>query len=565
MEALIKTWGALSLNKKLTAVGATLATLLLVFFLVRTASQPSMSLLYGGLDSANAGEVLGALEQMGVPTEVRGDAVYVPGSERDRVRLELARQGLPQQSQEGYELLKDLSGFGTTNEMFQAAYWQAKQGELARTILSVPGVKTARVHIGAAARRPFARSSDRSTAAVTVTMSNGRLSEQTALSIRYLVALAVADLDPTQVAVIDAKNGVILKPGEEKAGTQGAEEAERRAQRLREELEELLAVRVGRDAVRISVNIETTRESKKVSEHIVDPDSQVPVNSKTEEVLEKNVEPSQAVTVASNLPDGDANNGGAPGQSDRSRTSEEVSYKYSETRRDEVTEAGAIKRLGVAVLVDQIREVAADGASTFTPRPAEELAAIEELVKSAVAFDAERGDTVTVESMRFQPIEVAGEEVEISMIERLVSDNLMTVVQLGFLALVALALGMFVVRPILLSAPEAAMVQERAALEAANAAALASQGVHLVGPDGEELSPEEAAQMAAKGESEPKTSGEAAAMNKQDIEETRDEITRRSNLETLVGLIGTRPDDSAELLKGWLNNEGQPVAEKAAA
>ncbi|MEL6317861.1 MAG: flagellar M-ring protein FliF, partial [Pseudomonadota bacterium] len=217
MNALMANWSGLSAQRKVALAAAVLTTLFLTFYIARTATQPQMALLYGGLDQRSAGQVVAALDGLGVRSEVRGDQIFVPEGARDRARLDLARQGLPQMGQAGYELLDQLSGFGTTSEMFQAAYWRAKEGELARTILSVPGVRSARVHIGASSRRPFGRNQQKATAAVTVRTNGGALSEQTAVSIRYLVALAVSNLDASQVAVIDADNGVVLRPGEEKA------------------------------------------------------------------------------------------------------------------------------------------------------------------------------------------------------------------------------------------------------------------------------------------------------------------------------------------------------------
>ena len=118
-----------------------------------------MTLLYAGLDPAAAGEVITALEQRGIAYSVQGDAIYVDGSKRDQSRMALAQEGLPKGGGAGYELLDDLNGFGTTAQMFDAAYWRAKEGELARTILVIPQVRAARVHLANQQSRPFARRS----------------------------------------------------------------------------------------------------------------------------------------------------------------------------------------------------------------------------------------------------------------------------------------------------------------------------------------------------------------------------------------------------------------------
>ncbi len=569
MSSIMSTWAALPLQRKMILAAAVIGTLVLMLFIGRTATQPGMSLLYGGLDAKASGEVVAALDSLGVENEVRGDSIYVPAPERDRARMALAKDGLPQQGQVGYELLDNLSGFGTTTEMFQAAYWRAKEGELARTILAVPGVRSARVHIGAQARRPFERAAASSTAAVTVSMGNGRLTETSALSMRYLVALAVPGLEPGDVAVIDARNGVVLKPGDDQTMGLTTADAERKGDALRHELEELLGVRVGTGKVRVSVAVETTTESRKLTERILDPDSRVTMTSETNERRETSKGSGQAVTVASNLPDGEAAGGGG-GESSQEETHENVSYQYSETRRDEVVQPGAVKRIGVAVLVDEVENVADDGTSTFAPRSAEELDAIEQLVKSAIAFDADRGDVVTVESMRFADVAPEGVVAEASAFERALEQNLGSIVQLVILGLVALALAMFVVKPILSQSrnePGDNEVEEAlAALEAEGHAAIAADEDALalekgddpaaLGQEGLALALDDAsAGVPATLENVAADQAAGAYAAQQEEAGSSDSTVAKSRLELLREIVGEKPDETIALLKRWLNTQ----------
>ncbi|MEM9724470.1 MAG: flagellar basal-body MS-ring/collar protein FliF [Pseudomonadota bacterium] len=560
MSALLKTFNALDLRKKIILGVAVAATLALMLFVARGASQPNMALLYGGLDAKAAGEVVAAVEQLGVATEIRGDAIFVPMSERDRVRLALAKDGLPAPGQAGYELLENLSGFGTTSEMFEAAYWRSKEGELARTIAAVPGVRQARVHIGAAARRPFSRSAQKSRASVTVTTVSGPLSKSSATSIRFLVSLAVADLEATQVAVIDARHGVVLRPGEEGVASFADENAERRAARLREELEGLLAVRVGDGNVRISVAVETTTEAKTVTEKIIDPESRVTVMSETEELSEDLAGARSVVTVASNLPDGDQAQGGDD-RSRRNEAKETITYSYSETQRSRVMGAGAVKRIGVAVLVNEVVETAEDGTVSTRPRSPQELAAIEDLVKSAVAFDAERGDTVTVESMAFAAEPQLGTEAEIGLIEQTLAAHIIDIIQVLVLAAVALALGFFVVRPILASAAQQQQLEDEAALEALeNADAEAAAAAQLVA-DGRAPSLEAARTMVTDPSALPAPAealGAAALAplggeEEEMTEEEAEDAAVASIAEQLRAAVGDRSEESVALLKRWLH------------
>ena len=123
--------------------------------------------------------------------------------------MALAAKGLPAGGPAGYEILDTLSGFGTTSQMFDAAYWRAKEGELARTITGSPNVRAARVHLANPVSQPFSRTPAGS-ASVTVTMARGELERGQAEAIRYLVSSAVAGVTPEAVAVIDAAQGVVL-------------------------------------------------------------------------------------------------------------------------------------------------------------------------------------------------------------------------------------------------------------------------------------------------------------------------------------------------------------------
>lgn len=126
LQNVIATWSALNLRRRIIIIGATMAMFIAVLALSRMAGRADMALLYAGLESAAAGEVVATLEQRGVVHEVRGDSIFVDTAQRDSLRMALASEGLPTAGGGGYELLDTLSGFGTTSQMFDAAYWRAK-------------------------------------------------------------------------------------------------------------------------------------------------------------------------------------------------------------------------------------------------------------------------------------------------------------------------------------------------------------------------------------------------------------------------------------------------------
>ena len=402
-----------------------------------------MSLLFGGLEARAAGDVIAALDQRGIPYDVRGGAIYVPTAQRDTLRMGLASEGLPTNGSQGYELLDSLSGFSTTSQMFDAAYWRAKEGELARTILASPHVRAARVHISTSATRPFQRD-QAPTAAVTVTTAGGSLSTPHIKALQYLVGSAVPGLAPQDVAIIDDSGGLMS----DIEGNAPNPNGDDRAAALRLRAERLLAARVGAGNAVVELSLDTVMETEAITERRVDPDSRIAISTDvTESAGTSSDSRGGDVTVASNLPDGDA--GGAAGSS-ANETSESrtlTNYEISETERQVMRAPGAVRRLTVAVLINDLTTIADDGTTTTSPRSVEELAALQELVASAVGFDEARGDVITLKSMSFEPIAPLGTEIA-DPAPGLPLD-MMQLIQVGVLAVVALILGLFVVRPIL--------------------------------------------------------------------------------------------------------------------
>ena len=451
MKQVLSVWSALDMRRRVIVILATVAMFAAVLGISRIATQPSMALLYSGLEAGAAGEVVAALEAEGVVYEVRGTSIFVDAPRRDELRLALASQGLPADTTQGYELLDSLTGFGTTSQMFDAAYWRAKEGELARTIVANPQIQTARVHIANASGRPFARA-ENLTASVTVTTRGGTLSKQTAKALQYLVASAVAGLSPASVSIIDSAGGLI--GGEEFDASASGDE---KSAELRRNVERLLEARVGVGNAMVEVAVETETQRESIVEKRFDPNERVAISSESEEVSSQaNDTENGNVTVASNLPDGDAAGGEEGSSSSRNtQTRERVNYEVSETQREVLRTPGAIKRITVAVLVDGLRTTGENGEATWAPRSEEELASLRELVASTVGFDEARGDTITLKSMEFQPDAAAGTEVSASAFDGMNLD-MMSLIQLGVLAVVALALGLFVIRPILASRGAAA-------------------------------------------------------------------------------------------------------------
>ncbi|MBI1393840.1 MAG: flagellar M-ring protein FliF [Alphaproteobacteria bacterium] len=518
MENFLTIWSNLSASRRALLLGAIAATMTAFGVSMFSARNPQMSLLYAGLDPQTSGEVLMALERLDVTSEARGDAIFVPTSKRDSVRLSLAREGLPAKNQAGYELLDELSGFSTTSEMFDAAYWRAKEGELARTILSVPGVRSARVHIGAAKRTSFDANKDANSAVVTVSMARGPLTKQQALAVRYLVSLAVAGLPEEKVAVIDAERGVVLRPGDGAPEAEALSMAAERERELEARLTSLIEARVGAGSARVSVALELDMEREALSERILDPESRVTTGRETTDITQNSSGTVGAVTVASNLPDGDAGSD-QRSSSQRNEARERIDYEFSEVRREREKRPGAVKRLSVAVLVDAVRETDPDGVVSTTARSEEEIESLRLLVESAIGFNEARGDVVTVETLEFQAPVDSGPLVTASPINQFLANNAAGVIKVLIPSLVTLLIGLFVIKPVL------------------------SQGA---APRPAELAKTDALPTAS-------ISYAPAAEATPEIEAPQD------SMDKLKEIAAAKQEETASLLKSWLDRAEEPA------
>lgn len=534
-------WTGLAPRKQVTVMLATVAIFAAVLWLSRLAVQPSMELLYAGLEPAAAADVVAALDQQGATYEVRGDSIYAAAPDRDALRMTLAGQGLPANGVAGYELLDGLSGFGTTAQMFDAAYWRAKEGELARTMTASPMVRSARVHIANPTSQPF-RQGARPTASVFVTPAASALGGDQAHALKHLVSAAVTGLAPGDVSVIDSASGTVID-GTAAAG--GAMLDIEHATRLEASVQRLLEARVGAGRAVVEIAAEPRTDREQIVERRFDPESRVAISNETETRTSSSSGPAiGAVTVASEVPDGDANaEAGGDQTTQDTESRERTNYEVSETQREILREPGGIKRLTVAVLVDGTRETGPDGTEVFEPRPEEELADLRDLVASAVGYDEARGDVITIKSLAFEELPSVAEG---SGPAAALPFDAMQLVQIGVLALVALALGLFVVRPILTGA---------GATSAAGA---------LPAPGTEAIAVPEAPDLPGRGEANGFSGPTINTVSDFDVD-FPDDPGGGSDMPALPGqddpvarlrqMIEERKDETLEVLRGWMSEE----------
>ncbi|UWR26277.1 flagellar M-ring protein FliF [Sulfitobacter sp. S223] len=543
MQQYLNVWMKLGIKRQLIVIAATSAMFFAILAMARMTTAPSMTLLYAGLESSAAGDVVRSLEQRGVVFEVRGGSIFVDSKARDELRLTLASEGLPANGNRGYELLDQLTGFGTTSQMFDAAYWRAKEGELARTIVANPAISMARVHIASTGSNPFQRGITPK-ASVSLTPNGGTISPAQGKAVRFLVASAVAGLAPEDVAVIDA-NGSLIGATEESAPSVGGDD---KAQVLRDRVQRLLEARVGFGNAVVEVSVDTVTESEAIRERSFDPDGRVAISSDTEERTNTAEGTGGGnVTVASNLPDQKGGAGGDKSSSQNSETRERINYEVSETEREIIRVPGAVKRLSVAVLVNETTVLNDVGEPVSQPRDPAEMDALRELVSSAVGFDAERGDIITLKSMALQSVAPSGTAASVSLVDQFDLD-LLSAIQMLVLAVVTLILGLFVIRPVLTKQPAEvpAMIGsqylENSTSEGGAIAELSSLPAMI---DAEDIGN---AQMTAG-------SGDVIAMQNSDLER----LPPEDPVERLRNMIGERQEETVEILRGWLEDKEEKV------
>lgn len=406
MKAVLEQLRALGAVRLAALAGAAIAVLGLLAWFVLRAGQPPMALLYADMDPRDAAQVVAALEAQRVPHRIEGGGsrILAPEDQVPRLRLVLAREGLPRGGSVGYEIFDRSESLTTTPFQQDVNRLRALEGELARSIGSLAGVRTARVHLVLPRREAFSRERGEAQASVMLTMQGAqRLDREGVQAVLHLVATAVPGLRPQNVSIVDSRGALLARGGQALAGPAAAQSQEevRRAQELRiaRAVEEMLERSLGPGRVRAEATVEMDFDRVQTTEERFDPDNQVPRSQQSVQESSRGAE-AQPTTVQNNVPN-PAPAGGGGAASQESRQEETTNFEIGRTTRNTVREHPVLRRQSVAVLVDGVWEPQPNGPAAFRERTAEELQRISALVRSAVGFNEQRGDAVEIVSMRF--------------------------------------------------------------------------------------------------------------------------------------------------------------------
>ncbi len=543
---------------QMIGLGVTMIGLLGFFaYLTLRIVEPNFGLLYSGLDLEDSAEIVGRLEGLGVPYKLHGggEGIMVPGDRVARLRMTMAEEGLPRGGSVGDEIFDQAGALGTTTFLANVNQRRALEGELSRTIAALKDVKAARVHLVMPKRELFRREQVEPSASVTLRMFGGRrLDKRQTAAVQHLVAAAVPGLQPDRITLVDDRGTLLVRGGGAalEGGLAGQADDYRIAYetRLKNVIEQLLERSLGPGRVHAEVNAEIDFDQVTMMEETFDPDGQVVRSTQSIEEETERAERNEdgTVTVGNNLPNAgvDDAGGGSSNNENSVRTEETVNYEISRTVRNHTQMGGEIKRLSVAVLVGGRELLDAEGGPLgYSTLDQQELDEITSLVRSAIGFDAERGDTVEVKNMPFA--ETSLEEIETSLFD-LTKGDILRLVELGGLLLLALIAIFLVVRPAmskLMPEPETLSIPAAGGQAGAGLPAVLDENGRPVEAGG--------ALSGDQGGSDGSSGADGGSESKSPGLVEFEDSERIGLVQQTRNLIDARPDDAAAIVRAWID------------
>ena len=488
MQGLVSFLKGLGASRLMAMVAVTTALIGFFGFVIMRVTTPQLTTLFTDLSLEDSSAIIKDLERQAIPYEVRNDgaAIMVPKDKVTRLRMKLAEGGLPKGGGVGYEIFDKSDALGTTSFVQNINHLRALEGELARTIRAIDRIQAARVHLVLPERPLFSRETPEPSASIVVRV-RGALEPQQIRAIRHLVASAVNGLKPQRVSIVD-EAGQLLADGSG-GDADNAVADERRAgfeKRMRNQVEAIISSVVGAGRARVQLSADFDYNKITQTSDKFDPEGRVLRSSQTREESSATADNSGQVTVNNELP-GNQNRDNAATARDQSKKTEETNnYEISRTTKTEVTEAGRVNRISVAVLVDGTYTKNDKGEMVYQERSKQELDRIAALVRSSIGFDQKRGDQVEVVNLKFAEAPLVPPVAEptglLSMLQ-FTKDDVMYVIELGVMMLLSLVVMFMVIRPLvkrILASEEVAALTGDAPVPALTDGSEAAPGQSLV-------------------------------------------------------------------------------------
>jgi flagellar M-ring protein FliF len=448
----------------------TLAMIGFFSFLMIRMTTPQLVPLFTDLSVEDSASIVKDLERQAIAYQIKNDGAIVMVAKDNvaRLRMKLAESGLPKGGGVGYEIFDKSDALGATTFIQNINHLRALEGELARTIRSLDRVQAARVHLVLPERALFSRDKAEPSGSIVLKM-RGTLEPQQVRAIRHLVATAVNGLKPERVSVIDETGKLLADGATPNNPMEGVGADERKVvyeKRLRDQVEAIVSSVVGPGRARVEITADFDLNRITQTSDKFDPDGRVLRSSQTREESSSAGEGKNGqVSVANELPGAgktpEATGSISSGGDQNRKTEEIVNYEISRITKTEVTEAGRVNRISAAVLVDGNYSKNDKGEVAYQPRAKEEIDRIAALVRSAIGFDAKRGDQVEVVNLRFAetpPVPISEPTGWMSYLQ-FTKDDIMAAAEKGVMVLLGLIVLLLVVRPLVrrIVTPEGAL------------------------------------------------------------------------------------------------------------
>jgi len=395
-------------TRRLIALGLIgLAVFLVVGLGAYYLSRPQQEPLYTGLSREDVSRMGAVLKDAGIPFDVSADgtSVLVNYGNTARARMLLAEKGLPQSANSGYELFNDLGSLGLTSFMQEVTRVRALEGELARTIQTMAGIKAARVHIVLPDRGSFRREAQPASASVVIRTETAD-SVTPARAIRHLVAAAIPGMSVDKVTVLNTDGTLVLAGDDATSAATGRMASLERTVSLeiQDNVRKTLVPYLGLSNFEVSVAARLNTDRTRTNETIYDPESRVERSVRTirETEVSQNRNNQNPTTVQQNLPDEQVQaSGGEVSSEDNQRREEVTNYEISSKTVETVRDGYRIERLSIAVLVNRERLAALAGPNATDAAIDQQMRDIEQLVASAAGAVTDRGDQIKVSAVNF--------------------------------------------------------------------------------------------------------------------------------------------------------------------
>lgn len=451
-----KGFSNLSLLKQLGLLVGLAASVAIGVSMAYWVKDPNYRVLYSNLSASDGPEMASVMDQAGVQYKLSddGSAMYVKDSDVHNARLLLASKGMPKATDSGYEILDKKMGFGVSSFMENARYQQALEGELAKTISSINGVKSARVHLAIPKKSVFVRDKKIATASVAINLYSGKsIGDNEVSAITHLIAASVTDVDPENVTVIDQKGRLLTSENNDPSIRLTGNQFEYRKKLedyYSKRIESLIEPMSGAGTVRAQVSAEIDFSIVEQTQETFNPDLPAIRSEQTIEEESKGASASGGVagSLSNQVPSEVMSQEGGQGEAVPQNSTKKAvrNYELDKTISHTRFGSGNIRRVSAAVVVDYASKKGKNGDVIKEPLSEDKINRIKSIVMDAVGYDPSRGDSVNVVNVEFSGIEKIEDDEKISILDR---PEFWMAGKIILTALVVLLLIFGVLRPVL--------------------------------------------------------------------------------------------------------------------